>query len=480
MTKNNKYYKIPDEYFFRIHHVRPRFKNDVEEVLLYVATSISELGIMNKTDFNSELNKVLFGFKNNQTATKKTIDNWRTEISALFSFIQSKGEFLIPGKTAIRLANNQYLDEFFNYFLYTFQYPGGHIKPHNILKVVDANVRFKPCKFILELLLAGEKLTGKPFSINSEELTQCAFFDLRVTRDGMDPKLVAQLILSNRKDQIKYDHKYDQLKNPNTGDYPSKGDLCRYAGDILDYMVLANLLEHKGTGYYYYLNSNNLSTINFHVQNSCWFDGYDKFYGRNNVTNDEIFKVEELWHSFVNSFDEITDFVPRLDNVEQMAISDLIEEYYLQLSINRKVPTKIIGDYGETLILAHEYLRTKNLSNRQHLINKIPTQYGVGYDIQSIELKSKKRYIEVKTTKSKKVINNYRFKLTPNEWDTAETLGDCYYIYYLVVNDHEKNIFIINNPINQLLQGNIKVDKNFVVEFTKKSGQWEKLMEIRK
>jgi hypothetical protein len=29
------------------------------------------------------------------------------------------------------------------------------------------------------------------------------------------------------------------------------------------------------------------------------------------------------------------------------------------------------------------------------------------------------------------------------------------------------------------LDGNIKVDKNLVVEFSKKSGQWEKLMEIR-
>ena len=123
-----KTYKIPDEYFFRLHHVRPRFKNDVEEVLLYVATSISEMNILSEKEFNSELNKVLFGFKKNSTSKQKTIDNWRTEISALFAFIQEKDGFLQPSKTAIRLANNQYLDEFFNYFLYSFQYPGGHIK----------------------------------------------------------------------------------------------------------------------------------------------------------------------------------------------------------------------------------------------------------------------------------------------------------------------------------------------------------------
>jgi hypothetical protein len=83
-----KTYRIPDEYFFRLHHVRPRFKNDVEEVLLYVATSISEMTVLPNNDFKKELNKVLFGFKKNATSTQKTIDNWRTEISALFGFIQ--------------------------------------------------------------------------------------------------------------------------------------------------------------------------------------------------------------------------------------------------------------------------------------------------------------------------------------------------------------------------------------------------------
>jgi hypothetical protein len=58
-------------------------------------------------------------------------------------------------------------------------------------------------------------------------------------------------------------------------------------------------------------------------------------------------------------------------------------------------------------------------------------------------------------------------------------MGENYYIYYLVVNDNEKNIFVIQNPVKQHSQGNIKVDKNLVVEFSKTSGQWQKLMEIQ-
>ena len=471
-------YRIPEKYFFRLHHVIPRFKNDVEEVLLYVSTSISEMEVLSRSDFKTSLNNVLIKFKKNSTSTQKTIDNWRTEISALFAFIQETDKTSSPGKMASRLSENQYLDEFFNYFLFSFQYPGGHIKPQNISKQINHGVKFKPCQFILSLLIEGEKLTGKPFSITSEELTQCAYYDLRVIRDGRNPQEVAKMIISNRNSKIEYDHKYEQLKS-NNGNYPSKGDVYRYAGDILDYMVLANLLNDKGTGYYYYLNKEFETAIKFHLNNDVWFSGYDKFYGQDNIDTSEVSKIENSWFDYVNSFDEIEEFSPQLDKKQQENISKLIEEYYYRLKGNRKVPTKIIGDYGESLILAHEYLRTKKKSNRQHLINKIPTSLGVGYDIQSIELESKKRYIEVKTTKSKKSLVNNRFKLTPNEWDTAETVGENYFIYYLKVNEDNKNIFVIKNPVNEYNKGTIKVDKNLVVEFSEKSGNWQKLKEIQ-
>jgi hypothetical protein len=471
-------YKIPDQYFFRLHHVRPRFKNDVEEVLLYVATSIAEIGSLPKKEFKDSLNKVLSKFKRNSTYTEKTIDNWRTEISALFGFIQETNHESKPGTMAVRLADNQYLDEFFNYFLYSFQYPGGHIKSGNVIKQIESGIKFKPCPFILELLKEGQKLTEADFSITAGELTQCAFYDLRVTRDGKKASDVAQMILEHRNNKVEYDYKYDQLKD-SSGSFPSKGDICRYAGDILDYMVLANLLNHKGTGYYYYLNSESSDAIDYHLKSSNWFSDYDDFYLKSDIETSTITKYEDNWFDYVNSFSDINEFLPRLDSKEAESITQLIQEYYKRLKGDRKAPTKIIGDYGESLILAHEYLRTQEKSNRQHLINKIPTPLGVGYDIQSIEVESKKRYIEVKTTKSRKAIMNNRFKLTPNEWDTAETIGKNYFIYYLVVSESEKNIFVINDPVEQYHQGNIKVDKNLGVEFTKEAGQWQKLIEIK-
>jgi hypothetical protein CLOST_0309 len=180
----------------------------------------------------------------------------------------------------------------------------------------------------------------------------------------------------------------------------------------------------------------------------------------------------------VNQFDNIAEFSPSLNQAEQADISVLVQEYYAKMQGKELLPTKIFGDYGETLILAHEYLRTKGQSNRQHLINKIPTPLGVGYDLQSIEIEKHKRYIEVKSTRSKKAINSNRFKLTPNEWDSAETLGDSYFIYYLVMNETGKNIFIIQNPAKKYRENLLKIDSHWMVEFLPQAGKWQPLLEV--
>lgn len=472
-------YQIPTDYLFRLHHVRSRFKNNVEEVLLYVASTITEIGSMPKTEFNDELNKILFKFSGNEFSAKKTIDNWRTEISTLFAFIQKNDDNFFAGLTARRLSENQYLDEFFNYFLYTFQYPGGHVKSHTVIDHIQNGIQFKPCDFTLRVLTEGSKLLGKPFSITAEELTQCAYYDLRVTAYATKtPLCVAKHIIYNRQNNIEYDHRYPEFIKAD-GTYPSTGDIYRYAGDILDYMVLANLLDDKGMGYYYYLNTENQQAINYHLDFPVWFNDYDKYYKNPVISNAEIKSLEKNWLDFVNYFDSIEAFAPHLDSNEVLNLSMVIQEYYTQLTDRQKVPTKVFGDYGETLILAHEHLRVMNKSNRRHLINKIPTQLGVGYDVQSVEITTQKRYIEVKTTKSIKPISSNRFKLTPNEWDSALTLTDRYFIYYLIINKYGKNVFIIQNPAQQLELGNIEVDKNLVVKFKKEAGQWQQLLEVK-
>ncbi len=121
-------YEVPEEYFYRIHHIRPRFKNDVENVLFYMATEIAKLDPEKHEAFKEKLNNTIKFYPGNTSKEEKTINNWRTEISALFGLIEYEGEVSKPGRMSLLLSETQDLIEFFRYFLFYFQYPGGHLK----------------------------------------------------------------------------------------------------------------------------------------------------------------------------------------------------------------------------------------------------------------------------------------------------------------------------------------------------------------
>ena len=63
--------------------------------------------------------------------------------------------------------------------------------------------------------------------------------------------------------------------------YDWKGDVIRYAGDILDYMVHANLLEKHGE--FFYQNKAEKDSIQYFLKYKTWFHGYDNFYKTRNI-----------------------------------------------------------------------------------------------------------------------------------------------------------------------------------------------------
>lgn len=138
-------------------------------------------------------------------------------------------------------------------------------------------------------------------------------------------------------------------------------------------------------------------------------------------------------------------------------VQDAIDEFHNKISNKEEVKTKEIGDFGEGLILGHEKMRIKNGGKEEliHLIQKIPTQFAVGYDIQSVELNKTKRYIEVKTTVSSKKINYFNFHLTPNEWDVATTLQENYFVYRLSITKNRTELKMLQNPVNLYKQDKI-------------------------
>ena len=200
-------YTIPPEYYFRIHHVRPRFKANVESVLLYIAQECAYLPNLPTKDYNKKLFDAIRLYPGNESKKAKTIDNWRTEIAALFGFyIENKStKTTKTGEITKILEEKQDLVQFFKYFLFNFQYPGGHVKSDYIEELINNEIRFKPAQTILKILHSAESYSGKPLGITKAEATHCIFNDLRVTRDQQDPKETIDLIIKNRRDKAEYE-----------------------------------------------------------------------------------------------------------------------------------------------------------------------------------------------------------------------------------------------------------------------------------
>lgn len=480
-------YKVPEEYFFRVHHVRPRFKGDIENVLIYVAEEISRVGEKEIDKFVEEVNAALFRYPGNAHRELKTINNWRTEISALFGFIEHTDTTDKPGRRAIELAKSGDLVECFKTFLYNFQYPGAHIKPNRVLEQIEEGIHFKPAQYILKLLRYANRDGGNSIGITKFEVCHCIFNDLRVTRDCEGVERTWDRIFRNRENGVTYDQ---------------TGDVIRYAGDIIDYMEIANLLKTYDSRTYYLNTLEEESIVKFCESNE-WFDEYDKMIRIKSGTMEDVKACVSGWFSYVNRDMEDTDFSTDIlayiasneeelrqlkesaTNVETSGLSDLIQrdailekriiQYFDQLT------TKDIGDIGENLVHGHECMRIK-LGGREdllHLIKRIPTQFAVGYDISSVELDERKRYIEVKTTISSKPLHFNRIHLTKNEWNTASSTHDRYYIYRLMLSKNERKLFLLQDPVGLYKKDKINMIPSDGADITfnpKEVGQFEELL----
>ena len=485
-------YRIPSEFYFRLHHIRPRFKGSEENVLFFVAEEIAEIGERPKREFASLLNSALRQFPGNDLIAEKTINNWRTEISALFGFIETDEGYSKPGRRAIELAKHRDLIEFFKIFLFNFQYPGAHNKPNEVLEQINAGIRFKPAKYICELLRYANQSGGNIIGLTKEEICHCIFNDLRVTRDQEGVARTWNRIARNRKLNLTYD---------------STGDVIRYAGDIVDYMEIADLLTtyDKKT---YYLNINANTIIDKFCKSTEWFTEYDGMIRIRTGSLKAVTQITKNWFSYVNRDMKTNDFATNVKSFlkENPFLNDSNDAYTpncddtmlaTQYNPLKPVPipknntqtpeiinfptTKDIGDAGENLVYAHECNRLKlcGRADLVHLIKHIPTELAAGYDIASVEADEKKRYIEVKTTISSSPLTFNRIHLTRNEWNAAETLRDRYYIYRVMISKRTNKLFLLQDPVGKYKTSQLDMSPTDGADITFNSdcvGKFEELL----
>lgn len=446
-------YSVPDKYFFRIHHVRPRFKDDVESVLFYIANKICNIGKEDRLKFKEDLNKAIYQFPGNINKSEKTINNWRTEISSLFGFFIEQGQTVEPGEIAQLLADNGDIPQMFNYFLYKFQYPGAHLKASAIQEQIQHHVKFQPAKSILNILTKATEISPDQPFLTISECTHCIFNDLRCTRINHESYSDTwNRILSNRNQKVIYD---------------KKGDITRYAKDILDYMRQAGLLNESNNAFY--LNDLSKDSIRKIMDSSSSFTGYDDFIRNGSADLNEINNEKFNWFKYVN---DISGLDLSTDVYAYMAHSLNVynkEKESIEAAIRQSLNyqnTKEIGDQGEGLVYKYE---TDNVirngrGDLVHLITFIPTRLAVGYDFNSIEPENElRRYIEVKSTISSSRLRINSFHMTPNEVRTARTVGTHYFIYRLkIMRDKRPTLVIINDPISLIKKNELVGDLNDV------------------
>lgn len=465
-------YSTPAQYYFRIHHVRPRFKGDIENVLIYLANEIANIQKQPEKDFANELNNAIRRYPGNAIRELKTINNWRTEISALFGFYITENGVTQPGQRAIDLADKEDLVEAFKVFLYSFQYPGAHIKSQEVLKQIEAGIHFKPAQYLLKVYAAAESNGDGRIGLSKAEVCHCIINDLRCLTGSESPLDTWLRIKTNR---------------INNEDYDMTGDVIRYAGDILDYMEIANLLVTHDSRFYY-VNKLESEVILKFINSTEWFDGYDTMINNKSGSIEGINDCSVQWFRYVNRDIATTDFETDIlafistNTEEYNTLQQHRDELFDTLVQNDSLRTKDIGDIGESLIHSHECQRIKIAGRPDliHLIKRIPTQFAVGFDIQSVELDERKRCIEVKTTISSKPLHFNKIHMTPNEWNTARSVGDRYFVYRLMISKQDKKLFIIQDPVAKYKNDIIEMvpkDGAEITFNTKSAGTFEELLE---
>ena len=427
-------------------------------MLGYMAFAIADIGKLPRDAFKQQLNAHIKKYGSNVNSQDKTINNWRTEIGAIFGLYVEDDVVARPTFQSEDLAINTNLPRFFCGVMAAFQYPAGFLKPNEDVLLVQNNVRFHPGRWLANYFLRP----GFPM-LSKEEFCHCVMNDLRVTRDHEDISITISRIEANRNLHLEYD---------------SSGDVIRSAGDLLDYMFYADLLDKDANGRYV-PKPGSTPVLNM-LKNSSHF--FDKYYQTKVITNQIATALEYDW--FIYSEDIYKSFVGAMDAIQQSAQDDKSATTPTPSSlpeISSASDTTAIGKTGEMLALQHEILRvTKDgRSDLAHLIKAMPTHLAVGYDIKSIETDTEDdRLIEVKTCVTRKRVHFNNFHLSPNEWRVADAHGKRYYVYRIAIDDEGYQLFVIRDPVQKFRERLIRLSFSHPVQlnFEDQAGQFEELL----
>lgn len=442
---------------YRCTIIRGKSKKEMDDLLPAYAKIVEDICPCEQSDFTELFNAALLNYI--PGATKKTLDNHRTEIvGKLFGmyFLADDG-FVYPSERTMKFLEDNDQPAFFKDVCFKMQFPNGMDKPATIIERKNNQINIRQYSYLLKVLLFAK---NAGVVLNKNDIGYYILNSLDVLQRKANPLEVIEQITKDKKEGV--------IRKVHTPDKASSYDM-QHINEQINYLELANLII---------VNSDSEVFLNMNE-------------------SDAIEYFAEFWDE-KPIFDAYAYNLDTAENRKQIGLD--WDNYYAKLSDNSEIFTTTatslgipeekrpvkgrtdlteLGDEGELYVYEYEKQRVKAFDIR--LAGKVlhlGKTKGLGYDIQSVIAEAGDdaefvKYIEVKSTKrvTEPDISDPTWvdtlNITRNEWVAAQQHKDFYSIFRVYFVRGNVIMYVIRNLNQKAQDGHIKVvPLNYRVDFS--------------
>jgi len=393
--------------------------------------------------FNNALRPALGG-----TATKKTLDNHRTEIAGqLFGmYYTSEDGTVYLAERTLKFLSDSDTPAFFKDVCYKMQVPNGSQKYHMVSKSVANNIKIRQFPFVLKVMLLAK---SNNIILTKREIGYYILNSLDVLQSKANPLEVYDVIAADRQNGIE--------RSVGRG-----SNATQHINEQINLLELANLVIISDGEVA--LNPRETSTIQLFADKYAEAPAFDAY-------SYDLQKAEERKHFYLDwnyYFSKLSDVAGNFDtSVEALGVPSETEPEgnAEEGESGGRTDLQEIGDEGEKYVFEYEKRRVTAYDFR--LAGKVihlGKTRGLGYDIQSVIAKPCDnpdfvKYIEVKTTKrvtAPKIDDSNwidTLNITRNEWVAAQQHKGFYSIFRVYFVRNAVVMFVLTNIAKKNLDG---------------------------
>ena len=451
---------------FRCAIIRGKAQAELDNLLPYYASIISEICPTSKENFDEFFNQKLATLLGEET-TKKTLDNHRTEIAGkLFGMYYIDAEKVVHiSERTLKLSEDNDQPAFFKDLCLKMQFPSGMNANYTVFDQIDHQINIRQLCFLIAVLKLCNDLE---IFLNVKQIGYYVLNSKSVlTRQATPEEVVTQIQIDLASDI------YREIPNPNN---KASSYLYQHIKEQLTILQLANIITLSST--FYLINLNEIEFIDFMANLAITPPIFD-FYSFENLDQTENYKALQVeWDFFIS---RISDIRPELlnSNVSEILTSGLSHIPNIDQSITRNFAnTKDLGDAGEAFVFEYEKNLLKPYSLEHKVQNKAHLR-GIGFDIESFSYEDTlEKYIEVKATRrTTPMPENFAediINVTKNEWIAAEQHQDKFYVYRVIFHNSGVQLFRIQNPFKHYSDGTISaIPLTYRLSFPNHSGSFQ-------